>query len=253
CAAHPPRRVLQPGRRRGAHAARDRRAPAQAAAGLARRPAARRARRRRAAEAHALRPGAARLPALPAGAAEHGAQAGPRLRARQDERPGLRGLRRRAQGARPPGGRAMSAQRPLSAGDWLGAAGVVLIWGLNFVVMKVALEDLSPMLLGALRFTAASLPFLLFLPRPALPWRFLAGYGLAQGLGQFGFLFLGLELGMPAGMASVVMQTQAFVTLLLAWPVPDERATGRHWTGQRLSPSGQGIIVSATVAGPDVQ
>ncbi len=144
----------------------------------------------------------------------------------------------------------MSAHRPLSAGDWLGAAGVVLIWGLNFVVMKVALEDLSPMLLGALRFTAASLPLLLFLPRPALPWRFIAGYGLAQGLGQFGFLFLGLELGMPAGMASVVMQTQAFVTLLLAGPVLGERATPWQWTGLVLAMAGLLVIGSAHGAGP---
>lgn len=144
----------------------------------------------------------------------------------------------------------MSTHRPLSAGDWLGAAGVVLIWGLNFVVMKIALEDLSPMLLGALRFTAASLPFLLFLPRPALPWRFLAGYGLAQGLGQFGFLFLGLELGMPAGMASVVMQTQAFVTLLLAGPVLGERATRWQWTGLVLALAGLLVIGSAHGAGP---
>ena len=145
----------------------------------------------------------------------------------------------------------MSASpKPLSAGDWLGAAGVVLIWGLNFVVMKIALQDLSPMLLGALRFTFASLPFLAFLPRPALPWRFIAGYGLAQGLGQFGFLFLGLSLGMPAGMASVVMQTQAFITLLLAGPVLGERATPWQWAGLVLALAGLAVIGSAHGAGP---
>lgn len=58
----------------------------------------------------------------------------------------------------------------LSRGDLLRALAVVVIWGLNFVVMKLGLQGLSPMLLGALRFTAASLPFLLFVPRPALPW-----------------------------------------------------------------------------------
>ncbi len=58
---------------------------------------------------------------------------------------------------------------PLSTGDLLRALGVIVIWGLNFVVMKVGLQSLSPMLLGALRFVVASLPFLLFVPRPALP------------------------------------------------------------------------------------
>jgi O-acetylserine/cysteine efflux transporter len=144
----------------------------------------------------------------------------------------------------------MSAPRPLSAGDWSGAAGVVLIWGLNFVVMKIALRDFGPMLLGALRFIAASLPFIAFLPRPRLPWRFLAGYGLAQGLGQFGFLFLGLKLGMPAGMASVVMQTQAFFTILLAAPLLGERATRWQWAGLAVALAGLVVIGSAHGSGP---
>ncbi|MBE7367140.1 EamA family transporter [Ramlibacter sp. HM2] len=143
-----------------------------------------------------------------------------------------------------------SGVRPLSTGDWLGAAGVVVIWGLNFVVMKVALQDFSPMLLGALRFAAASLPFLLFLARPRLPWRFIAAYGLAQGLGQFGFLFLGIKLGMPAGMASVVMQTQAFFTLLLAAPLLGERATAWQWGGLAVALAGLLVIGSAHGAGP---
>jgi O-acetylserine/cysteine efflux transporter len=144
----------------------------------------------------------------------------------------------------------MSTTRPLTAADWGGAAGVVLIWGLNFVVMKVALHDFGPMLLGALRFTVASLPFVPWLARPRLPWRFIAGYGLAQGLGQFGFLFLGLKLGMPAGMASVVMQTQAFITLLLAVPLLGERATPWQWLGLTVAIAGLVVIGSAHGAGP---
>jgi O-acetylserine/cysteine efflux transporter len=143
-----------------------------------------------------------------------------------------------------------TSPRALSGADWLGAAGVVVIWGLNFVVMKVGLQDFDPMLLGALRFAAASLPFLLFLPRPRLPWRFIAGYGLAQGLGQFGFLFLGLKLGMPAGMASVVMQTQAFFTLLLAAPILGERATRWQWAGLAVALAGLLVIGSAHGVGP---
>ena len=84
------------------------------------------------------------------------------------------------------------------------------------MVMKLGLQGLSPMLLGALRFTAASLPFLLLVPRPALPWHFVAGHGMAQGPVQLGSLFLGLQLGMTADMASVLMQTHAFFALLLA-------------------------------------
>lgn len=144
----------------------------------------------------------------------------------------------------------MSAVVPFSRGDALRALGVVVIWGLNFVVMKLGLQTLSPMLLGALRFMAASLPFLLFVRPPNLPWRYIAGYGFAQGFGQFGFLFLGLQLGMTAGMASVVMQTQAFFTLLLAVPLLGERARTSQWLGLVIALGGLVLIASAHGEGP---
>ena len=144
----------------------------------------------------------------------------------------------------------MSEATPFSRGDALRALAVVVIWGLNFVVMKLGLQTISPMLLGALRFAAASLPFLLFVRPPPLPWRFIAGYGLVQGLGQFGFLFLGLKLGMTAGMASVVMQTQAFFTLMLAVPLLGERVRANQWLGLGVALAGLLMIASAHGEGP---
>jgi O-acetylserine/cysteine efflux transporter len=144
----------------------------------------------------------------------------------------------------------MSGTPALSRGDLARALCVVLVWGLNFVVMKLGLQGLSPMLLGALRFAAASLPLLLFVARPALPWRYLAAYGMAQGVGQFGLLFLGLQLGMTAGMASVVMQTQAFFTLLLAGPLLGERARRDQWLGLAVALAGLLVIATAHGDGP---
>ena len=138
----------------------------------------------------------------------------------------------------------------LSRGDLLRALVVVVIWGLNFVVMKVGLKGLSPMLLGALRFAVASLPFLLFVRMPKLPVRYLLAYGLAQGLGQFGFLFWGLKLGMTAGMASVVMQMQAFFTLLLIAPLLGERARSWQWLGLAVALGGLLMIGMAHGEGP---
>ena len=90
--------------------------------------------------------------------------------------------------------------------DWASALVVIVIWGLNFVVMKWGLATLSPLLLCALRFVAASVPLLLFVRPPrSVGWGLLAAYGLVQGVGQFGLLFTGMKLGMPAGMASVVL------------------------------------------------
>ena len=95
--------------------------------------------------------------------------------------------------------------------DWGWALLVIVIWGVNFVPMKLGLQELSPLLLSAMRFCLASLPFLLFIRKPAsLTWRLLALYGLVQGVGQFGLLFAGLALGMPAGMASVCCRRRRF-------------------------------------------
>ncbi|MDN3919556.1 EamA family transporter [Roseateles violae] len=137
----------------------------------------------------------------------------------------------------------------MSRGDALRLAAVILIWGLNFVVMKLGLQGLSPFVMGGLRFCVAALPLLLVRP-PRLPWRYLLAYGLAQGLGQFGLLFMGLQLGMTAGMASVVMQTQAFFTLLLAMPLLHERTRPAQWLGLTVALAGLIAIASAHGQGP---
>jgi len=126
----------------------------------------------------------------------------------------------------------------------LGLMLVIVTWGLNFVVMKWGLLGLSPMLMGALRFFVAALPFFL-VRRPAVPWRYVVGYGLAQGLGQFGCLFLGLRLGMPAGLASVVMQTQAFFTLLIGIPLLHEKTRPSQWLGLIVALGGLTAIACA--------
>ncbi|QXZ10341.1 EamA family transporter [Comamonas sp. Y33R10-2] len=139
----------------------------------------------------------------------------------------------------------------MNASDRLRVAAVIIIWGLNFVVMKLGLQTLSPMVMGALRFMAASLPFVLFIRPPAMPWRYVVAYGLAQGLGQFGLLFLGLQMGMTAGMASVVMQTQAFFTLILAASVLHERVRTAQWLGLLLTFAG--LVIIALARGQDAQ
>jgi len=144
----------------------------------------------------------------------------------------------------------MSSAPRFSRGDWARAIAAVVIWGLNFVVMKLGLHSLSPMLLGALRFSAASLPFLLFVRPPrGLPWRFVLGYGLAQGVGQFGLLFLGLRLGMTASMASVVMQVQVFFTLA-ASPWLHERVRPAQWLGLAVAMAGLLMIATSHGDGP---
>ena len=140
--------------------------------------------------------------------------------------------------------------RGLSRGDLLAALTVVVIWGLNFVVMKRALSAVSPMMLGALRFALASLPLLWFIPRPRTSWGFIVSYGVLQGLGQFGLLFTALHFGMPSGLASTVLQAQVLFTVLLAVPVLGERARLHHGLGLLIAAAGLGLIAASHGNGP---
>lgn len=103
----------------------------------------------------------------------------------------------------------------MSAKDLLSVTLVVVLWGLNFVPTKIALHDFTPFQLGAIRFLLTAFPMVLLIPRPKIPLRWLLIYAATQGLGQFGFLFFAIKLGMTAALASVLMQTQIFFTAML--------------------------------------
>ncbi len=93
---------------------------------------------------------------------------------------------------------------------------VTLIWGLNFVVIKVGLGDFPPLLFCALRFALAALPLLVLRgPMPA-PFGRILLIGVLLGVVKFGLLFVGMAQGMPAGLSSLVLQSQVFFTILIA-------------------------------------
>jgi O-acetylserine/cysteine efflux transporter len=111
---------------------------------------------------------------------------------------------------------------------------VVIIWGANFTVIRLGLDGIPPMLLVSLRFLLAAFPAILFVKRPAVSFRYLLAYGLSVGVGQFGCLFYAMHIGMPAGVASVVLQSQAFFTLLFAVTLLNESVTLRQLAGLAL-------------------
>ena len=122
---------------------------------------------------------------------------------------------------------------------------VVSVWGSNFTVIQLGLQGFPPLPLAAFRYVLALLPAVVFIARPATPNRFWIGYGLTSGVGQFGCLFYAMHIGMPAGVASVVLQSQAFFTILLAAPVLGERITARQLVGMLVA--GMGLyLVGAT-------
>jgi O-acetylserine/cysteine efflux transporter len=130
----------------------------------------------------------------------------------------------------------------MSPKDLLLALVVVLAWGVNFVVIKVGLHGVPPMLLGGLRFTLAAIPAVFFIRRPKMPWRWLIAYGATISLGQFAFLFSAMYVGMPAGLASLVLQAQAFFTLGFAALFLHERFRAQNVLGLVIAAIGLAVI-----------
>ena len=126
------------------------------------------------------------------------------------------------------------------------AVAVVAVWGTNFVVIKLALGNLPPLLFAALRFAAVVCPAALFLKRPAVPVRDLAAYGLLIGVGQFGLLFIAIDGLIAPGLASLLMQTQVFFTIALVMRASGERMLRIQWLALALAGTGLGIIVAHT-------
>lgn len=126
------------------------------------------------------------------------------------------------------------------------ALAVVAVWGTNFVVIKLALGQMPPLLFATLRFSLAVFPAILFLPRPAVPWGNLAAYGLLIGVGQFGLMFVAMNGHISPGLASLVVQTQVFFTIGMAMVISKERLARVQFVALALATAGIGIIVAHT-------
>jgi len=136
----------------------------------------------------------------------------------------------------------------MQARDRLLALAIVCVWGVNFVVIKVGLAGVPPMLLGALRFLLVVFPAIFFVPRPRVPWRLLLAYGVTISLGQFAFLFYAMAVGMPAGLASLVLQSQAFFTLAIAALWLGEPVRWHNIAGMAVAAAGLALIGSGAAA-----
>lgn len=139
----------------------------------------------------------------------------------------------------------MSAPAALRPRDLVLALLVILVWGVNFAVIKVGLVGVPPLLLGALRFMLAAFPALLFFKAPKVPLRLYLAFGLTMSVGQFAFLFSAIHVGMPSGLASLVLQSQSFFTLVLTALWLRERWQGNQLAGLLLAAGGLVLIGSA--------
>lgn len=115
---------------------------------------------------------------------------------------------------------------------------ITAIWGVNFSVIKLGLHAVDPFLLAGIRFTLCALPAILFIKKPDVPWRYLIGYGLVFGIGLWGLVNLGIQAGLSAGIASLLLQFSAFFTLLLGSLVFRERLSRYQIAGGLIACAG---------------
>lgn len=134
----------------------------------------------------------------------------------------------------------------LSLKHFLVALAVVAVWGTNFVVIKLALGHMPPLLFATLRFAVAVFPAVFLLPRPQVAWRNLAAYGLLIGVGQFGLLFVAMNGHISPGLASLVIQIQVFFTIGLSMHLSGERLQRVQWLALALATAGIAVIVMHT-------
>lgn len=124
---------------------------------------------------------------------------------------------------------------------------VAAIWGLNFVVIEVGLDHFPPILFSALRFAASAFPAILFVRRPKVAWRWVVAVGLVLGAVKYSLLHGGMNLGMPAGLSSLVLQAQAVFTAVFAMALLKERPSRMRLAGMALA--GAGIVIAAVSRG----
>lgn len=126
--------------------------------------------------------------------------------------------------------------------DFILAILVVIVWGANFTVIKLGLGGVPPMLLVTLRFTLVAFPAVFFIKPPKMALKDLLLYGFTVGVGQFGCLFYAMHIGMPAGLASIIVQLQAFMSPLLGYLLLKEKIKAKQLVGFLIGALGLLII-----------
>jgi O-acetylserine/cysteine efflux transporter len=132
----------------------------------------------------------------------------------------------------------------LSSKDMLLALAVIAVWGTNFVVIRLGLDVLPSLFFAFLRFLFVLLPACFFLPRPRVPLRWVALYGLALGVVQFGLLFIAMRGMISPGLASLVVQMQVFFTVAIAMWRQGEKLAAHQIAAFGLALAGMGVIAA---------
>lgn len=122
---------------------------------------------------------------------------------------------------------------------------VMLVWGGNFVAIDLGLADVPPNLFVAVRFVLVAFPLVLFVPPPRGRARDVVAIGCFMSLGQFTLLYLSLALGLPSGLASLLLQAQVILTLLIAAVALREIPARRQVVGAVVGTAGLLVVAGA--------
>lgn len=125
---------------------------------------------------------------------------------------------------------------------------VTFIWGTNFVFIKIGLEELPPFLFATIRFLLVAFPLIFFLPKPKASWGLIAAYGLLIGFGQFGLLFYAMKSDISPGLASLVVQTQVFFSIIFSMLFFKESVKKMQWIALLIAILGI-ILIASNVEG----
>ncbi len=122
---------------------------------------------------------------------------------------------------------------------------VMVLWGGNFVAIDLGVDEIPPLLFVAIRFVLVAFPLMLFVARPRGRMREVLVIGAFMSLGQFTLLYLALALGLPSGLASLLLQAQVVMTMALAAMALGERPTRRQAAGALVGSGGLLVVASA--------
>jgi O-acetylserine/cysteine efflux transporter len=122
---------------------------------------------------------------------------------------------------------------------------VAVIWGLAFIASRLALDELSPELMTTLRFSIAAIPCL-FVRKPEVSWPLLIAISFSLFLGQFLAQAFAIAHGVPVGLSSVIVQSQALFTIALAALIFREVPTPMQGAGIAIATAGL-LMICGTV------
>ncbi len=108
---------------------------------------------------------------------------------------------------------------------------VSIIWGTNFTIIKIGLEEMPPLFFSAMRFAMVAILAAWFVPFPRQHLWSVLGVGLILGIVKFSLLFGGMSLGVGAGVSSLLLQAQVFFTVILCLVVLGEKVSPVQWLG----------------------